>query len=406
MRTRLIAVLVVVAGLVAACSSGEGTGGQLDGTKWILRSYLVDSTLTLVPDTEYADAEFDANRVSGFGGCNRYDALYRAGGRTLFISDPASTLMACVEPSMDFETAYLALLGQSRFYSARANTLTIFGADRRDPARVRRRAREPAARPLGRRLVRQRPGLGRRRPAGHGARRRVRDRQRGRVRRLQPVQRHVRHQRQRRPHRPAGHDAPRLPGRRDDPGDGLPRGAPGRRPDRGADRRRHPQDLNGSPNVFLVRPAEAAEGSPRRPRPRALRRRRSRPRSRPRSPRRSRPRSRRPSPTPKPTPKPTATPTTAPPPDVRARRRHVPAQHGRRRQGRQDHLPGELVHGDDPGGPRLPVLRPRADHGAGGPVDARDRGHGVVVGHDVRGCRGRRDGRDLVGRDGAAGRSR
>ena len=37
MKTRLIAVLVVVAGLVAACSSGEGTGGQLDGTEWILR---------------------------------------------------------------------------------------------------------------------------------------------------------------------------------------------------------------------------------------------------------------------------------------------------------------------------------------------------------------------------------
>ena len=127
MKTRLIAVLVIVAGVVAACSSGEGTGGQLDGTKWILRSYLVDSTLTLVPDTEYADAEFDANRVSGFGGCNRFDALYRAGGRTLFIAQPASTLMACAEPSMDFETAYLSLLGQSRFYSARANTLTIFG---------------------------------------------------------------------------------------------------------------------------------------------------------------------------------------------------------------------------------------------------------------------------------------
>ena len=28
---------------------------------------------------------------------------------------------------MDFETAYLALLGQSRFYTARANTLTIYG---------------------------------------------------------------------------------------------------------------------------------------------------------------------------------------------------------------------------------------------------------------------------------------
>ena len=127
MRTRLMVVLIAVAAVVAACSSGEGTGGQLDGTKWVLRSYLQDGALTLVPETEYADAEFDAGRVSGFGGCNRFTAVYRSGGRTLFISQAANSLMACAESSMTFETTYLDLLQQSRFYSARNNTLTIIG---------------------------------------------------------------------------------------------------------------------------------------------------------------------------------------------------------------------------------------------------------------------------------------
>jgi heat shock protein HslJ len=129
MRTRWIAALVALVALVAACTGGSGTGGQLEGNTWVLRSYLTDGALTLVPDGEYANAEFDAGRVSGDGGCNRYTAVYRSGGRTLLISQAASTLMACADPSMTFETAYLDLLQQSRFYTARQDTLTIFGAD-------------------------------------------------------------------------------------------------------------------------------------------------------------------------------------------------------------------------------------------------------------------------------------
>ena len=154
------------------------------------------------------------------------------------------------------------------------------------------------------------------------------------------------------------------------------------------------KDLNGSPNVFLARPAEAAEGSAApteaagdaqadgegdREADREAHGEADREAD------------------PLADPEADRDPDDRPAADVRARRRDVPAQHGRRRQGRQDHLPRELVHGDVPGGPQVPVLRSRADHGAGGPVDARDRGHGVVVGHDVRGCRDRRDGRDRRG---------
>ena len=128
MMVRRLAVLLVFALLIVACSAGPGAGGRLDGTDWVLRSYAVDGVLTPVPETEFADASFSSERVSGFAGCNDFDARYRAGGRTLFITAPASTMMACGDEAMALESAYLAALDASRFYSAHRSTLTIFDA--------------------------------------------------------------------------------------------------------------------------------------------------------------------------------------------------------------------------------------------------------------------------------------
>lgn len=127
MRARGIAVLIGIAAIVAACSAGPGSGGELEGTDWVLRSYDQEGTLTLVTETLYADADFFSNRMRGFSGCNQYDARYRAGGRTLLISPrAATTLMACAEETMTFEQTYLGLLARSRFYSARRDTLTVY----------------------------------------------------------------------------------------------------------------------------------------------------------------------------------------------------------------------------------------------------------------------------------------
>jgi heat shock protein HslJ len=120
--------VVVMTFLLVACTGGPGAGGIIEGTEWILRSYADAEELVLVPETEYADAEFDRHRVTGFGGCNQYDALYRTGTRSLLVSQPASTLLACDEESMTFEQTYLANLQQSRFYTVRRETLTIFGS--------------------------------------------------------------------------------------------------------------------------------------------------------------------------------------------------------------------------------------------------------------------------------------
>ena len=127
MRTRRLAAALAVAVTIAACSAGPGNGGQLEGTEWILRSFAQDGELVIVPETEYADAEFDRHRVRGLSGCNTYDALVRSGGRTMLVSKPAVTLMACDEASMAFESTFLANLEASRWYGVRRDVLTIYG---------------------------------------------------------------------------------------------------------------------------------------------------------------------------------------------------------------------------------------------------------------------------------------
>ena len=127
MPRRALASLFGLLLILAGCSSGPGSGGQLVGTDWVLESYLLEGTLTVVPDGQFADASFDSVKVTGFGGCNQFDATYRAGGRTIFISDPASTMMACEGDAGTLESTYIALLGQARFYSAHRDSLTLFG---------------------------------------------------------------------------------------------------------------------------------------------------------------------------------------------------------------------------------------------------------------------------------------
>ena len=127
---RLGALCALVLVVAAACSAGPGAGGQLEGTQWVLSSVWQDGALTVVPETSYADAEFDSHRVAGFAGCNTYDAVYRAGGRSLLVTQPRTTLMACDPDSMALEQAYLAALANSRFYTSQRDTLTVYDGDR------------------------------------------------------------------------------------------------------------------------------------------------------------------------------------------------------------------------------------------------------------------------------------
>ena len=119
-----------------------------------------------------------------------------------------------------------------------------------------------------------------------------------------------------------------------------------------------------------------------------------------------------PSPTPSPSPSPSPSPTPdAGPADRRADgsrlgldatdRQLRRSAHRAPSATRHDGLPRELVHGHDPGEPRLPLLRPGTDHGPDRPVHARhgDPGHDRP-GHHLRRGAGRRDEPDRLERAG------
>jgi heat shock protein HslJ len=55
-------------------------------------------------------ATFTADQVNGSSGCNTYNGAYTLDGNTVKIGPLATTRMACAQPVMDQETAFLAAL--------------------------------------------------------------------------------------------------------------------------------------------------------------------------------------------------------------------------------------------------------------------------------------------------------
>ena len=77
-------------------------------------------------------AQFDEEgRVSGSSGCNNYGAAYEVDGNniTINISPAATTLMACPEPVMVQEAAYMEALGAAETFEISEDQLTLFDAD-------------------------------------------------------------------------------------------------------------------------------------------------------------------------------------------------------------------------------------------------------------------------------------
>ena len=133
-RTKSAILLAAVAGLLAAsvgtvAAAGGGTGGNLQGTAWVLTRYQSSSGITeSVPSGVRTDATFDATTVHGSGGCNRYTGPYTQSGASLTFGQLATTMMACPDPQATVEAAYYAALAKSATYTATADSLVIFDA--------------------------------------------------------------------------------------------------------------------------------------------------------------------------------------------------------------------------------------------------------------------------------------
>jgi heat shock protein HslJ len=103
-------------------------GGDLDGTSWVLTSYDREGELTDVAEGDRVTAAFRAEQVSGNAGCNQYAAPFATSGMSVTTGPGITTLMACPEPLMELEAAYLADLARAATYTETPGQLTIYGS--------------------------------------------------------------------------------------------------------------------------------------------------------------------------------------------------------------------------------------------------------------------------------------
>lgn len=100
---------------------------DLVGPEWQVQAYnngrqAVVSVMTGTTMT----ASFGADgSVTGSGGCNRFNGSYTRTGDTLSIGPLATTRIACAQPIMDQENAYLAALQASTTLELRASQLRL-----------------------------------------------------------------------------------------------------------------------------------------------------------------------------------------------------------------------------------------------------------------------------------------
>ncbi|MEZ4515632.1 MAG: META domain-containing protein [Chloroflexota bacterium] len=105
----------------------ETTTFPLEGTRWILTSYLeADGTTATALSNIEATATFEGGTVSGKSSCNRYSAGYTVKGDMLIVSEGMrSTLMACSPAILHQEQQFQTNLRSAATYEINGNVLTI-----------------------------------------------------------------------------------------------------------------------------------------------------------------------------------------------------------------------------------------------------------------------------------------
>jgi heat shock protein HslJ len=99
-----------------------GDAGAPVGPTWSLVSIGADP----VPDGVEVTLTFDeSGELGGSAGCNTYGASYTIDGGVLEIGPVRSTMMACEEPAMGTETAYLTALGSATSWEIDEGRLVI-----------------------------------------------------------------------------------------------------------------------------------------------------------------------------------------------------------------------------------------------------------------------------------------
>lgn len=115
------ALLLLLAPLLTAACGGSDEPPPLDGTSWALVSLDDAPPLPEAPTT----IEFDGEQVAGSSGCNRYSGAYAPEGGDTVVGPLASTRVACAEPVMAQELAYLEALQSATSAAVEDGALVI-----------------------------------------------------------------------------------------------------------------------------------------------------------------------------------------------------------------------------------------------------------------------------------------
>ncbi len=120
----LVASLLLSAIPVSSLAQSPGPG--IDGIEWRL-SQLAGSGVPFidVPADVAASMRIDGAKAGGAGGCNQWFADVVVDGATVQFGDIGSTLMACGEPAMSIESAWLGYLPQVSAWSITDGRLAL-----------------------------------------------------------------------------------------------------------------------------------------------------------------------------------------------------------------------------------------------------------------------------------------
>lgn len=136
---RTLAILGAAALLIAGCT-GSGNGGDetpdgggvetvnLVGSWRLTTGTTADGDLALSDDAPVTLDVTEQLEVSGQSACNRYVGSVEVDGASVTFSPLASTRMACEEPVMAIEAAYLGALAEVERGARDGESLTLSGA--------------------------------------------------------------------------------------------------------------------------------------------------------------------------------------------------------------------------------------------------------------------------------------
>jgi len=115
--------------------------GLFGGRAWAQSDSLtgVDWVLAGASGRRAPYLRFEAGRVGGLGGCNRFKGSYKLSGSKLSFSPLAATQMACLD-GFEAEQAFFAMLGKVRGMSLKDGRLKLLDASGAVLASFTRRA--------------------------------------------------------------------------------------------------------------------------------------------------------------------------------------------------------------------------------------------------------------------------